>query len=61
MQIWKGFKASAYRYDSGCALILDNCARFMSTTSVLDRVQQIYDEIVGDGHGGDQDRVLDKF
>ena len=31
MQIWSGFKASAYKYDSGCALIIDNCTRFMST------------------------------
>ena len=60
MQIWSGFKASAYRYDSGCALILDNCARFMSTKSVLDRVKAIYDEIE-DNFRGDQSRMVDKF
>lgn len=43
MDIWGGFKASAYKYDSGCALIIDNCCRFMSTKSVLDRVSEIYD------------------
>jgi hypothetical protein len=61
MQIWSGFKASAYRYDSGCALILDNCARFMSTTSVLDRVHAIYDELFDGDQGGDQGRLRDKF
>lgn len=60
MEIWGGFKASAYRYDSGCALILDNCARFMSTKSVLDRVKAIYDEIDDNFHG-DQSRMVDKF
>jgi len=56
MQIWSGFKASAYKYDSGCALILDNCARFMSTTSVLDRIHAIYDETMEDDRnkGADQ-------
>jgi hypothetical protein len=58
MQIWGGFKASAYRYDSGCALILDNCARFMSTKSVLDRVKSIYDE-VEDSFRGDKGRMVD--
>ena len=45
MQIWSGFKASACKYDNGCSLIIDNCARFMSTKSVLDRIQAIYDEL----------------
>ena len=58
MQIWGGFKASAYRYDSGCALILDNCARFMSTKSVLDRVKSIYDE-VEDSFRGEKGRMVD--
>jgi hypothetical protein len=63
MQIWSGFKASAYKYDSGCALILDNCARFMSTTSVLDRIHAIYDETMEDDRnkGADQQRLIDKF
>lgn len=38
MQIWAGFKTSAYRYQSGCALIIDNCCRFMSTQTVLDKI-----------------------
>ena len=45
MEIWGGFKASAYKYDSGCALILDNCARFMSEKTVLHRVNDIYDDV----------------
>ena len=45
MSIWNGFKVSAYKYQSGCALIIDNCTRFMSTKTVLDRVQQLYDEV----------------
>jgi hypothetical protein len=49
MQIWSGFKASACRYDNGCALIIDNCARFMSTKSVLDRIHTLYDEIMAEG------------
>ena len=63
MQIWSGFKASAYRYDSGCALILDNCARFMSTTSVLDRVHALYDETMDDerSKGVEHSRLIDKF
>ncbi len=45
MQIWQGFKTSAYKYASGCALIVDNCSRFMSTKNVLTCIQQIYDEV----------------
>lgn len=43
MSIWGGFKASAYKYQSGCALILDNCTRFMSTKTVLHRVHALFD------------------
>ena len=45
MQIWPGFKTSAYKYTSGCALIVDNCSRFMSTKTVLTCIQEIYDEV----------------
>jgi hypothetical protein len=51
MQIWNGFKASAYKYESGCVLIIDNCSRFMSTKTVLDRIQEIYDNIFEESHG----------
>lgn len=64
MQIWSGFKASACMYDTGCSLIIDNCARFMSTKSVLDRIHALYDEIVeaDEGReGGGQPRLLEIF
>jgi hypothetical protein len=44
MQVWEGFKTSAYMYNSGCVLIIDSCHRFMSTKSVLDIVREIYDK-----------------
>lgn len=44
MQVWEGFKTSAYMYNSGCVLIVDSCHRFMSTKSVLDIVREIYDK-----------------
>jgi hypothetical protein len=47
MQIWQGFKATAYKYGSGCNIVIDSCARFMSNTSVLDRINEIYDNVVG--------------
>lgn len=61
MQIWSGFKASACKYDNGCSLIIDNCARFMSTKSVLDRIQAIYDEVFEQGGDKDRSRALDMF
>jgi hypothetical protein len=64
MQIWSGFKASACMYDNGCSLIIDNCARFMSTKSVLDRIHNLYDEIVEADNGGEglgQTRMLEIF
>lgn len=45
MQIWSGFKVSAYKYSSGCNIVIDSCARFMSTKTVLDRINEIYDQI----------------
>jgi hypothetical protein len=45
ISIWKGFKFSAYKYQDSCALILDDCCRFMSTKTVLERINEIYDEL----------------
>jgi len=42
MQIWPGFKISAYRYQDGCALVVDNCSRFMSTRSVLESMNELW-------------------
>lgn len=47
MEIWSGFKTTAYQYSSGINLIIDNCCRFMSTKTVLDRIDELYDEIIG--------------
>jgi hypothetical protein len=41
MQIWPGFKAVAYKYESGCNIVIDSCARFMSTKTVLDKIFDI--------------------
>ena len=60
MQIWNGFKATAYKYQSGCALIIDSCSRFMSTKTVLDRIQELYDDIV-DSNEGNASRAIDRF
>lgn len=46
MQIWSGFKTVAYKYQNGCSLILDNCARFMSTKTVLHLINDVYDNVM---------------
>jgi len=51
IQIWKGFKFSAYNYSDQCALILDDCCRFMSTETCLERINYIYDDIESQNHG----------
>lgn len=45
MQIWSGFKAIAYKYESGCNIVIDSCFRFMSTKTVLDRINDIRQEL----------------
>jgi hypothetical protein len=51
MQIWAGFKAIAYKYESGCNIVIDSCARFMSTKSVLDRINDIREEMDSSRYG----------
>lgn len=51
MQIWGGFKAIAYKYESGCNIVIDSCARFMSTKSVHDKILDIRDEMDASRHG----------
>lgn len=41
MQIWPGFRASAYNYQQGMCLVLDSCNKFMSTTSCLEKINQL--------------------
>lgn len=40
--MWPGFKASAFNYQSGLALVIDNINKFMSTTTCLQRIHEIY-------------------
>jgi len=61
MQIWSGFKTTAYKYQSGCSLIIDSCARFMSTKSVLDSIHELYDEIVDNQFQGNVKQGLPRF
>jgi len=39
LQMWPGFKASAFSYQSGLTLVIDNVNKFMSTTTCLERIQ----------------------
>ena len=42
LQVWPGFRASAFNYSGGLAIVIDNVNKFMSTTSCLARIQDIY-------------------
>lgn len=51
--MWPGFKASAYNYEVGLTLVIDNISKFMSTKSCLETIQEIkscglseYEELV---------------
>lgn len=50
LQIWPGFRASAFNYSSGLAIVIDNVNKFMSTTSCLQRIQDIMYENPKGGH-----------
>lgn len=41
LQMWSGFKASAFQSELGCILAVDNIFKFMSTTTCLDRICDI--------------------
>lgn len=43
LRMWPGFKASAFAYQSGITLVIDNINKFMSTVSCLDRINEIFD------------------
>jgi hypothetical protein len=51
MQIWQGFKVTAYKYASGCNTVIDSCARFMSTKSVMNRIYEIQGEMDASRYG----------
>ena len=48
IQIWSGFKTSAYKYSDVCTLVIDNCYKFMSTNTCLDIINSIYDKVHDD-------------
>ena len=58
MQVWEGFKTSAYMYNTGCVLIIDSCHRFMSTTSILDLINRTYDEVEDKYEGQMDDEAM---
>ena len=55
MQIWNGFKCSAYMYENDCVFILDSCCRFLSTKSCLDNIDQVYDTFADRAHDNGRD------
>jgi len=59
INVWEGFKTSAYMYNSGCVLILDSCHRFMSTKSILDVVNEIYDQTEEEFQGNMEGKGLE--
>jgi aubergine-like protein len=42
LQMWPGFRASAFNYQCGLALVIDNIFKFMSTTTCLERINDIW-------------------
>jgi hypothetical protein len=44
LQCWPGFRASAFNYEMGMAVVIDNVNKFMSTTSCLERINQIFQD-----------------
>lgn len=45
LKILSGFKTSAYKYDNVCTLVVDNCFKFMSTNTVLNLFNEIFDHV----------------
>lgn len=43
-----GFKASASFNENGLSLVIDNVSKFMSTTSCLERINEIKEKCKGD-------------
>ena len=44
LKIWSGFKASAFNSESGITLAIDSIFKFMSTTSCLQRMNELKDK-----------------
>lgn len=43
LMMWPGYKASAFEYQSGLTLVIDNINKFMSTVTCLERINEIID------------------
>lgn len=56
IQIWSGFKTCAYKYSDVCTLVIDNCYKFMSTDTVLDVINDIYDRVCDELPADDNDK-----
>lgn len=41
LQMWPGFRAAAYNYSQGFAIVVDNVTKFMTTKSCLERINEI--------------------
>lgn len=41
IQMWPGYRASAFNYNIGLACVIDNVVKFMSTKSCLERIYEI--------------------
>lgn len=39
--MWPGFRAAAYNYSQGFAIVVDNVTKFMTTKSCLERINEI--------------------
>jgi hypothetical protein len=50
LQVWPGFRASAFNYNSGLALVIDNVNKFMSTKSCLERINEIMSTCMKNPH-----------
>lgn len=49
--MWPGFRASAFAYETGITLVIDNVNKFMSTISVLEKINEIRREYPKDKDG----------
>lgn len=57
LMMWPGFKASAFAYQNGITLVVDNINKFMSTTSCLERIHEIFKK----DHKFAQNKILKEF
>jgi PAZ domain len=58
LQACPGFRASAFNYTSGFALVLDNINKFLSNKSCYERIEEIYNSDYIDDKKG---KILEEF